>query len=368
MNERIPVGVLAGTGSVGQRFIQLLADHPWFEVRAVTGSERSVGRRYGEVVRWIVPGDPPAAVRDLVVQPNDPARLDVSLLFSALPKEPARELEPRFAAAGHAVLTNASAYRMAPDVPLLIPELNPGHTGLIPYQQAARGWSGFIVASPNCSTTSIVLPLKVWHEVFGVTAVVMTTMQAISGAGYPGVASLDIVDNVIPYIGGEDEKLENEPRKLLGTLKDGAILAADIPISAQANRVPVIDGHLVSASVRLARPATVEAAIDAFQAWRPPAIARSLPGSPDPVLIYRPEADRPQPRRDRDAGDGLAWVVGKVRPCPVLDLRLMAITHNTLRGAASGAILNAELLVAQGYIGRDGALARPAQTVATAGT
>lgn len=349
---KIPVAVLAATGAVGQRFVQLLADHPWFEVKAVTGSERTAGRPYGEGVRWVLPGTIPPAVAGLTVQPTT-TDLDAPVLFSALPSQEARELEPRFAAAGYAVVTNASAFRMADGVPLLIPEINPDHTALIPCQQEQRGWSGFIVASPNCSTTSIMLPMKVFQDAFGLEAAVITTMQAISGAGYPGVPSMAILDNVIPHIGGEDEKLETEPKKLLGALVHGQLQMADLRLSAQANRVPVMDGHLASVSVGLTEPATVRDAVDALTAWRPPAVCAELPTSPVRPLIYRHEADRPQPRLDREAAGGMAWSVGKVRSCNVLDLRYMAITHNTLRGAASGSILNAELLVVQGYIKRE---------------
>ncbi|MEW5987503.1 MAG: aspartate-semialdehyde dehydrogenase, partial [Chloroflexota bacterium] len=215
MREKIPVAVLAATGTVGQRFVQLLADHPWFELTAVTGSDRTIDQPFGQAVNWIFPGEPPPAVASMIIKPTEPD-LDAPLLFSALPSEMAQELEPRFAAAGYAVITNASAFRLAPDVPLVIPEVNPDHTALIETQQAGRGWPGFIVASPNCSTTSAILPLKVWQEAFGLEAAVITTLQAISGAGYPGVASLDIHDNVVPFISGEDAKLENEPRKLLG--------------------------------------------------------------------------------------------------------------------------------------------------------
>ena len=352
--SKIPVGVLGATGTVGQRFVQLLAEHPWFEVAAVTGSDRTIGRPYGEGVNWMMPGDVPQRTAELIVQPTS-LELDLPgdppVVFSALPTAEAKEWEPRFAAAGYAVVTNTSVFRMDPTVPLLIPEINPDHTALIPAQRAEKGWPGFIVASPNCSTTSAILPLKIFQEAFGVEAVILTTMQAISGAGYPGVSSLDIHDNVVPYIGGEDEKLQNEPTKLLGAVRDGRLLAADIAISARANRVPVVDGHLASVSVRLGRRASAEEAIAALRAWRPPAVVAQLPSSPRELLIYRPEPDRPQPRRDRDAGDGLAWTVGKVRQCPVLDVRYMALTHNTLRGAASGALLNAELLLVQGYIG-----------------
>jgi aspartate-semialdehyde dehydrogenase len=335
--------------------VQLLAEHPWFEVAAVTGSDRTVGRPYGEGVNWLMPGHVPARAAELIVRPTTP---DLGLpghppvVFSALPTTEAKEWEPQFAAAGYAVVTNTSVFRMAPAVPLLIPEINPDHTCLIPTQREENGWPGFIVASPNCSTTSAILPLKVFQEAFGVRAAIITTLQAISGAGYPGVSSLDIYDNVVPYIGGEDDKLQNEPTKLLGEVRDGCMIRADVAISAQANRVPVVDGHLASVSVGLGRRASAEEAIAALREWRPPAVCAQLPSSPRELLIYRDEPDRPQPRRDRDAGDGLAWTVGKVRQCPVLDVRYVALTHNTLRGAASGALLNAELLAVQGYIGQ----------------
>jgi aspartate-semialdehyde dehydrogenase len=301
-----------------------------------------------------MPGDVPARAAELVVQPTRP-ELDISgdspVVFSALPTTEAREWEPQFAAAGYAVVTNTSVFRMASNVPLLIPEINPDHTCLIPAQRAENGWSGFIVASPNCSTTSAILPLKVFQEAFGIEAAIITTLQAISGAGYPGVSSLDIYDNVVPHIGGEDDKLQSEPTKLLGEVREGRMIPAPLAISAQANRVPVVDGHLASVSVKLGRRAVAEEAIAALREWRPPAVCAQLPSSPKELLIYRDEPDRPQPRRDRDAGDGLAWTVGKVRVCPVLDVRYVALTHNTLRGAASGALLNAELLAVQGYIG-----------------
>jgi aspartate-semialdehyde dehydrogenase len=355
MNKKVPVGILGATGAVGQRFVQLLADHPWFEVAAVTGSERTAGRPYGEGVNWIIPGEPPAPATDLVVQATTTdLRIAGSppVVFSALPTALARKWEPRFAAAGYAVVTNASAFRMTPEVPLLVPEVNPEHTCLIPGQRAKNDWSGFIVASPNCSTTSVILPLKVWQEAFGLKAAMITTMQAVSGAGYPGVSSMNIMDNVVPHVGGEDVKLENEPKKLLGTVHDGVLQLAELRTSAQANRVPVMDGHLASVSVKLDRPVSAEEGIAALQEWRPPAVCGQLPTSPNRALIYRHEPDRPQPRLDRDAEDGLAWTVGKVRQCDVLDLRFLAITHNTLRGAASGSILNAELLLVHGYIPR----------------
>ena len=354
MNKKIPVGILAATGTVGQRFVQLLVDHPWFEITAVTGSARTVGRPYGEGVNWKLEGDPPAHIADMIVQPTEPNLQiggETPILFSALPTAQARELEPAFAEAGYAVFTNASPFRMTENVPLLIPEVNPNHIEMIPVQQAANGWRGCIVANANCSTTSAVLPLKVWQEAFGLEAAIMTTLQAISGAGYPGVPSLDILGNVVPYIGKEDGKLETEPKKLLGSVVDGKLAMADIKLSAQANRVPVVDGHLASVSVKLSRPATVEEGIAAFEEWQMPEMIRALPSVVKRPLIYRPEPDRPQPRLDSNSGNGLAWTVGKVVDCGVLDLKFMSLTHNTLRGAASGSVLNAELLVSQGMVG-----------------
>ena len=349
MSEKIPVGILAATGSVGQRFIMHLIDHPWFEITALTGSARTAGRPYGEGVNWLLDGDPPAEVANMIVQPTEP-NLEPKVLFSALPTGDAREVEAKFAEAGYVVLTNASPYRMDPYVPLLIPEVNYEHTAMIPHQQKAYGWKGYIVANANCSTTSIVLPMKILHEKYGLHSAVVTTMQAISGAGYPGVPSLDIIDNILPYIGGEDGKLETEPLKLCGKYVDGKFEMADFKVSAQANRVPVIDGHLASVSVKLKQSASAEEVIELFQNWELPEILKNLPTMPEQVFIYRTEPDRPQPRKDRDNGNGLAWTVGKVRECPVNDVRFMSLAHNTLRGAASGSVLNAELLKVQGLL------------------
>ncbi|MCB0032416.1 MAG: aspartate-semialdehyde dehydrogenase [Anaerolineales bacterium] len=359
MSNKIPVGILAATGSVGQRFIMHLIDHPWFEIAALTGSERTVGRPYGEGVNWLLEGDVPAQVADMIVQPTEP-NLDVQVVFSALPTADAKELEPEFAKAGYMVLTNASPYRMDPYVPLLIPEVNPSHTGMIPYQQEAYGWKGFLIANANCSTTSIVLPMKILHDAYGLDSAVVVTMQAISGAGYPGVPSLDIMDNIVPHIGGEDAKLEREPRKLCGEFREGEFVLADFVVSAQANRVPVIDGHLGSVSVKTKKPVSAEEVIELFKNWQPEPLVQQLPTMPEQVFIYRPEENRPQPRLDRNSGNGLAWTVGKVRECPVNDVRFLAIAHNTLRGAASGSILNAELLVLQGIIKHEGIAAAAA--------
>ncbi|MEJ2148883.1 MAG: aspartate-semialdehyde dehydrogenase [Chloroflexota bacterium] len=349
---RIPVGILGATGAVGQRFISLLADHPWFEVTAVAASERSAGKRYEEAVNWVIPGEIPPGVTDLIVTDTDDidALGDVRMLFSALPSSAARELEPALAARGYIVCTNASALRMDPDVPLLIPEINADHVGLIDAQRERRGWPGLIVASPNCAVTAVIFPLRALHDAFGLTQTHVVTMQAISGAGYPGVSSFDIFDNVIPYIGGEESKFEGEPHKMLGTLVDGQIRLADFVASAQVNRVPVIDGHLAALSVGLKREASVAEVEEVLAAFQPPAIARELPSAPRTPMILRTEPDRPQLRRDRDAEKGMAVSVGRVQPCPVLGIKLVAMVHNTLRGAAGGAILNAELLAAAGYI------------------
>jgi aspartate-semialdehyde dehydrogenase len=349
---RIPVGILGATGAVGQRFISLLADHPWFEVTAVAASERSAGKRYEEAVNWVIPGEIPPGVTDLIVTDTDDidALGDVRMLFSALPSSAARELEPALAARGYIVCTNASALRMDPDVPLLIPEINADHVGLIDAQRERRGWPGLIVASPNCAVTAVIFPLRALHDAFGLTQTHVVTMQAISGAGYPGVSSFDIFDNVIPYIGGEESKFEGEPHKMLGTLVDGQIRLADFVASAQVNRVPVIDGHLAALSVGLKREASVAEVEEVLAAFQPSAIARELPSAPRTPMILRTEPDRPQLRRDRDAEKGMAVSVGRVQPCPVLGIKLVAMVHNTLRGAAGGAILNAELLAAAGYI------------------
>jgi aspartate-semialdehyde dehydrogenase len=349
MSSKIPVAILGATGAVGQRFVQLLAGHPWFEIAAVAASARSAGRPYAEAAHWVLSGDPPPGVGKMIVRPLEPD-LPARLVFSALPGAAAREVEPRFARAGYAVCSNASAYRQAPGVPLLIPEVNAEHVAMIPRQQAERGWPGLIVTSPNCTTTGIVLPLKPLHDAFGLKEVVAVSMQAISGAGYPGVAALDIVGNVVPYIDGEEAKIEKETRLLLGRVVDGRRTEADLAISAQANRVPVLDGHTVCLSLGFARRPSPEEAREVLAAFRGPEVVRRLPGAPAQPIVVRGEPDRPQPRRDRDAGDGLAVSVGRVRPCPVLDLRLVSVSHNTLRGAASGSILNAELLVAAGYV------------------
>jgi aspartate-semialdehyde dehydrogenase len=352
MNDKIKVGILGATGAVGQRFAQLLAGHPWFEIAALTASDRSAGKTYSEACSWLLRGGMPAAVTDMSLIPTEASAIpkDVRLLFSALPGGKAGAVEEELAAAGFAVSSNASAHRMDPDVPLLIPDVNPDHTALIRVQQARRGWRGFIVTNPNCSATHLVCALKPLHDAFGLTAVNVVTMQAISGAGYPGVASLDILDNVIPYIGGEEEKIESEPRKLLGTLSADGVDPADIVISAQANRVAVRNGHLEAVSVKLKRFASLEEVAAAFTGYRSEPQRLGLPSAPDPAIILHPEADRPQPRLDRLAGNGMATSVGRLRPDPLLDYKFLVLGHNTIRGASGGALLNAELLYVQGYL------------------
>ncbi len=350
VKSKFPIAILGATGAVGQRMIQLLVDHPWFEIAALTGSDRTVGRPYGELVRWVLDDAPPPDLARMIVRPSDEVA-DVAVALSALPTDAAREIEPLWAART-AVCSNASTYRMAPDVPLIIPEVNPDHLALIERQRAERGWKGCLVTNPNCAAIGIVMALRPLHDAFGVRQVHAATLQAVSGAGYPGVASLDILDNIIPNIanGGEEQKVETEPRKLLGRVVDGRVAEAAIAISAQVTRVPVIDGHTALLSVAFERRPSVEAAIEALESFKASEPVRGLPSAPERPIVVRREADRPQPRRDRDAGQGMSATVGRVRECPLLDLRLVVLSHNTIRGAAGGALLNAELLVASGVI------------------
>jgi aspartate-semialdehyde dehydrogenase len=347
--KKIPVGVLGATGTVGQRFCQLLADHPWFQVTALAASDRSAGQTYAESCHWLLPTPIPDGVADIIVQPIEPG-LDCRLVFSALPSDVAGPAEKAFARAGYAVCTNAAPHRMATDVPLLIPEVNSAHTALIEAQQQEQGWTGLITASANCSATQLALGLKPLHDAFGLRRVSVVTMQAISGAGYPGVPSLDIVDNIVPYIGNEEDKVETEPRKLLGAVKDGGIELADFVVGAQCNRVPVRDGHTECISIEFETKANPEQVIAALEGFRGPPDTEKLPSSPQQPIVVRREPDRPQPIQDRDTGQGMSIVVGRVRPCPVLGTKFVLLGHNTLRGAAGGSIHNAELLVAQGWI------------------
>ncbi len=346
---KIKVAVLAATGAVGQRFVQLLDNHPWFEVAALTGSDRTIGQTYSDGCRWILPGPMPEYAKAIKIVPTGPG-FDAAICFSALPADQAKELEPAFARAGHVIASNASAHRMWPDVPLLIPEVNPDHTSLKAAQQKARGWSGFLTTNPNCTATGFTIALRPLLDAFGLKRIFAVSLQAVSGAGYPGVASLDIIDNVVPYIGNEEDKVETEPQKMLGKLDGDKVVPADFKISAHTNRVAVIDGHIVCASVELGSRASPADVARAMAEFKGPEIVRTLPSSPKNIIEVRSEADRPQPRRDRDAGKGMTTVVGRVREDPLFDVKFVVLSHNTIRGAAGGSLLNAELMVAQGLI------------------
>ncbi|HYH83999.1 MAG TPA: aspartate-semialdehyde dehydrogenase [Pyrinomonadaceae bacterium] len=354
MSKKFRVGILGATGTVGQRFIQLLEGHPQFELTALAASDRSQGKSYGEACAWRLPGEVPQSVRTLRVEPPKPP-LDCEIVFSSLPGDIARETEESFARAGYAVISNSSALRMDEDVPLLIPEINHEHLALLDVQRARRGFDrGFVVTNPNCSTIALALALAPLHARFRVEAVVATTLQAISGAGYPGVASLDITDNVLPYIGGEEEKVETESQKILGRFEEGHIESAPFAVSAQCHRVNVTDGHTVAVRVRLARRAEIEEVREAFASFTSLPQELKLHSAPARPVVVRDEADRPQPRLDRDAGGGMSVTVGRIRTDNVLDYRFVALSHNTVRGAAGAAILNAELLAALGRMKAEG--------------
>jgi aspartate-semialdehyde dehydrogenase len=351
MTAKIPVSILGATGTVGQKFVRLLAEHPWFEVAAVAASSASAGRRYGEVVRWREAVPLPDRIAALMVQECAPP-LAGPIAFSALDAEVAGPIEEAFAGAGVQVVTNARNHRLDPDVPLLVPEANLDHLSLMDRQQETRGWPGAILANPNCSTAALVLALAPLHRAFGVEKLFISTMQAVSGAGYPGVASLDIVGNVVPYIGGEEEKIERESRKILGALENGGVTPAAFAVSAHTNRVAVIDGHLEAVSVGFRRRVGPDEAVAALSAFRAPARVACLPSSPALPIEVDLRSDRPQPRLDLERGRGMAVTVGRVRACPILDLRLVILGHNTIRGAAGQAVQIAELLVAEGRVVR----------------
>lgn len=350
VSSRIPVTVLAATGTVGQRFVQLLDGHPWFEVAALTGSERTAGKPYGQACHWLLGSAMPEWARGLPVLPPD-AAVETPLAFSALPADAAIEIESALAKRGVWVCSNASAFRSAPDVPLILPEVNPDHLALLEIQQDQRGWRGGIITNPNCASTGMTIVLKALGDAFGLRRVFVVTLQSISGAGYPGVASLDIVDNVIPYIGGEEDKLESEPKKMLGVLEDGQIHPSDVHLSAQVNRVGTSEGHMACLSVELALNAGVDDALQVLRRFCLPAVSAGLPSSPQPPILVRDEHDRPQPRLDRSTGNGMTTVVGRVRPDPLLHLKMVVLSHNTIRGAAGASIYNAELLARSGRLG-----------------
>ncbi len=350
--QRIPVGILGATGVVGQRFVQMLEHHPWFEVAWLAASERSDGRPYGEAARWKLKTPIPANVAKMRVSPADPQGAP-KVIFAALDSAIAAELEPKFAAAGCYVVSNSSAFRMQSNVPLVIPEVNPGHIAMIEKQVWRKQSGGFIATNPNCSAIGLVMALKPLQDSFGLETVMAVTMQAISGAGYPGVASLDILGNVVPYIKNEEEKMQEEAQKLLGALAaDGAhIEPAAFKLSAQCNRVAVEDGHTESIYVKLRKTATKAEILAAWSNFTALPQQLGLPTAPKVAVQYLEANDRPQPNMDRDLGNGMTTAVGRLRECSVLDWKFTVLSHNTIRGAAGAALLNAELLKAQGYLG-----------------
>jgi aspartate-semialdehyde dehydrogenase len=350
MSEKIQVAVLGATGVVGQRFVRRLAEHPWFQIAHLAASGRSAGKRYSEACEWRLDGEPYAGLGHCVLEDADPALAIAPVVFSALDTEVARELEPAYARAGALVFSNAAAFRMEEDVPLLVPEVNPEHLALLAGQRARRGWSGGILTNPNCTTTVLVLALAPLHAAFGVEAVLMTSMQAASGAGYPGVSSLDLMGNVIPFIKGEESKVEIETAKLLGRFRDGRVEDALLAVSALCHRVPVLDGHTEAVSVRLKSNPSPEQVREVLDAWRPEPQRLGLPSAP-PVPIRLHEAEnRPQVRRDVEQDAGMSIHVGRIRRCPVLGVKFSLLGHNTERGAAGGSVLNAELALSQGWV------------------
>lgn len=343
--KKIEVGVLGATGMVGQNFIRFLEGHPWFELTWVGASDRSAGKPYGEAAAWRLEGDLPAGVARLTVQECKPSTKAPKLVFSAMDASVATEIERAFAEAGHSVVSNSRNHRMEPDVPLLVPEINAGHLRLIEHQRK-RGWKGAIVTNPNCSTVALTMGLAPLKP-FGITQVLATTMQAVSGAGYPGVASWDIVGNVIPFIGGEEAKMETETLKILGEFAGDHIEFLPARVSAHCNRVPVLDGHTVAVSVSLSRKATLKELIEAYDSFSAEPQKLKLPSAPAKPVLYLHEENRPQPRRDAARDKGMTVTVGRLRTCPVLDYKFVCLAHNTVRGAAGAAVLNAELMYAQ---------------------
>src|SRR5438270_3630921 len=351
MIQKIPVGILGATGTVGQRFIQLLDEHPWFEVAWLAASDRSAGKAYAEAAKWNLPTPIPQKIAAMKVSAAAPDSSTPKLVFAALDAGAAQQIEPAFAEAGHAVVSNSSAFRMAEDVPLVIPEVNGDHIALIKAQKWYKNNGGFMVTNPNCSAVGLVLALAPLHHRFGIDKIFVATMQAISGAGYPGVPSMDILGNVIPYIAKEEDKMEAESRKLLGTLHSTCVEPADLTLSAHCNRVAVEDGHTESVSLKLRKPAQAEEIITAWNEFRCLPQKLKLPTAPEQPVIYESAPDRPQPRLDRDRGRGMSAVIGRLRPCNIFDWKFTVLSHNTIRGAAGAAVLNGELLKAQGYIG-----------------
>ena len=348
MSSKIAVGVLGATGMVGQHFVRFLADHPWFEIKWAGASDRSAGKKYRDATAWRLEGAMPESVADLMVTECKPGNAP-KLVFSATDSSVATEIEQAFANAGHVVVSNSRNHRMEADVPLLVPEINPDHLGVIAHQRKVRGWSGQIATNPNCSTIVLTLGLAPLVQ-FGLVRTVVTTMQAISGAGYPGVPSMDITANVVPYIGSEEEKMETETQKILGGFMNGAFTPHAVKVSAHCNRVPVVDGHTVTVSAEFSSKPSEKDILAAFAAYRGIPQERNLPSAPKYPVIYMPQNDRPQPRRDAERERGMAVFVGRLRPCPVFDYKFIALGHNTIQGAAGAAVLNAELMRTEGML------------------
>ena len=347
MQTRIEVGILGATGMVGQHFIKFLQGHPWFDLKWLGASDRSAGKKYRDAMTWHL-GVVPESVADIVVDECKPDHAP-QLVFSAMDASVATDIERAFAAAGHVVVSNSRNHRMERDVPLLVPEINPDHLKLVPGQQRVRGWKGQIVTNPNCSTVALTMGLAPLKQ-FGITKIVATTLQAISGAGYPGVASMDITGNVIPFIGGEEEKMEQETQKILGEFRGDHVEPLPAAMSAHCNRVPVVDGHTVTVSVAFSSKAELADVRRAYDVYTSVPQARKLPSAPPRPVIYMEEQNRPQPRKDAERERGMAAFVGRLRPCPVLDYKFVVLSHNTVRGAAGAAVLNAELMVSEGML------------------
>lgn len=346
--QRIEVGVLGATGMVGQHFIKFLQGHPWFKITFLGASDRSAGKPYSEATSWRLDGAMPASVEAMIVEECKPGKAP-HLVFSAMDASVATEIEQAFAAAGHTVVSNSRNHRMEADVPLLIPEVNPDHLKILPLQREKRGWKGQIVTNPNCSTITMALALAPFKP-FGIRRVLATTMQAVSGAGYPGVASMDILGNVVPFIGSEEEKMQQETQKILGDFVENSLRPLDARVSAHCNRVAVVDGHMVATSVELEHKPGESALIEAIRSYRGIPQQRQLPSAPPLPVQYMSEKDRPQPRRDASRDNGMAVYIGRLRECPVLDYKFIALGHNTIRGAAGAAVLNAELMHSEGLL------------------
>jgi len=352
MKNKYPIGILGATGMVGQRYIQLLEDHPWFEVTWLAASDRSSGKTYGEAAKWRLDTPMPERIAKMTVSPAEPESAP-KIIFASIDAAIAREMEPKFAAAGCAVLSNSSAFRMAPNVPLVIPEINAEHLHLIEEQPWRKDSGGYMVTNPNCSTIGLVMALKPLEERFGLEQIFVSTMQAVSGAGYPGVPSMDILGNVVPYIGSEEEKMEEETLKLLGKLEGHGVTPLAARITAHCNRVAVIDGHTECVSIKLCKAATREEILAAWAEYKPLA-GKDLPFAPQQPVHFNPNPDRPQPRLDANREKGMAVTVGRLRPCNLLDWKFVALSHNTVRGAAGATILNAELLASLGKLEQAG--------------